>query len=105
MKRWMVILMIWLAMPRWAWADDPGTKLGRGLVNTAFGWFEIVNEMGSQSDKHGPWIGFPSGLVRGTVFGIGRTLAGVYETVTFLLPNGERGYEPVILPATPWVRR
>lgn len=103
MKRWIIVLMILVVAPRWAWADA-GTKFGRGLTNTAFGWFEIVNEIGNESDRHGPWIGFPSGLLRGTVFGIGRTLAGVYELVTFPLPNGQRGYGSIVSPETPWVR-
>ena len=103
MKRWIIVLLILVATPRWAWADA-GTKFGRGLTNTAFGWFEIINEIGNESDRHGPWIGFPSGLLRGTVFGIGRTLAGVYELVTFPLPNGQRGYDPIVSPETPWVR-
>ena len=84
---------------------DAGTKLGRGLQNTALGWFEILNEMGNESDRHGPWIGVPSGLIRGTAFGILRTLAGVYEIVTFPFPNGEKGYDPVILPESVFKRR
>ena len=104
MRRWVLVLMILLAPPRWAYADA-GTKLGRGLVNTGFGWFEIVNEIGNESDRHGPWIGFPSGLVRGTAFGIVRTAAGVYELVTFPFPNGKKGYQPLVLPESPWTRR
>lgn len=93
-----------LARPAWA-GDDAGTKLGRGISNLAFGWFEIVNEMGQQADKHGIWAGVPAGLLRGTVFAAGRMLAGVYEVITFLLPNGERGYEPVVLPESVFARR
>lgn len=87
-----------------AWADA-GTKFGRGLSNTAFGWFEIVNEIGNESDRHGPFIGFPSGLIRGTTFGLGRTLAGIAEILTFPWPNGNRGYEPLVLPESVFSRR
>lgn len=87
-----------------AWAD-PGTKLGRGLSNTAFGMFEIVNEVGNQSDKHGPFIGVPSGLVRGAVFGIVRTVAGIFEIISFPFPNGKGTYDPIVLPESVFQRR
>lgn len=104
MKRWIFFLLIFLAIPGWAWADA-ATKLGRGLNNTLFGWFEVVNEVGNESDRHGPWIGFPAGIVRGAAYGIARTVVGAYELVTFVLPNGKRGYDPLILPELVWVRR
>lgn len=88
-----------------AWGADPATKLSRGLVNTLWGWFEIVNEMGNEADRKGPWMGIPTGLVRGSFFGVGRTLTGVYEIVTFLLPNGKKDYEPIILPESVFARR
>ena len=84
---------------------DAGTKFGRGLSNTAFGWFEIINEIGNESDRHGPFIGVTSGLIRGSVFGIGRTLAGIAEIITFPWPNGKRGYAPIVLPESVFSRR
>ena len=99
MKRINLFLIIFLLGIGPLWADsDAGTKLARGVHNAAFGWFEIVNEMTSQADQHGVWIGFPAGILRGAAFGLLRTMAGAYEIVTFLLPNGEKGYDPVILP-------
>ena len=97
MKRTILVALIFFTGAPTGWAD-PGTKLGRGLCNTAFGWFEIVNEIGHESDRHGPEIGIVSGMVRGSAFAVGRTLGGAYEVVTFLLPNGSKGYEPIILP-------
>ena len=84
---------------------DAATKLSRGVNNTALGWFEVVNEIGNESDRHGPWIGFPSGLIRGAAFGLIRTAAGVFEVVTFPFPNGGKGYAPIVLPESAWVRR
>lgn len=85
---------------------DAGTKFGRGLSNTAFGWFEIINEIGNESDRHGPIIGFPSGIIRGIVFGIGRTAAGIFELVTFPLPNRpHEDYGPIVLPESVFNRR
>lgn len=103
-KTLVIFFGILLLTTNLAWADA-GTKLGRGLSNTAFGWFEIVNEIGNESDRHGPFIGFTSGLIRGVTFGVGRTLAGVAEIVTFPWPNGKRGYDPIVLPESVFSRR
>ena len=108
MKRIILLLMVFLlgigASPALA-GSDAGTKLGRGFSNLAFGWFEIVNEMGRQSDLHGPTIGVPGGLLRGTVFALGRMLTGVYEIISFPFPNGKEGYGPVVQPESVFARR
>lgn len=83
--------------PVWA-AGDASTKLARGVSNLAFGWFEIFKQTGNESDRHGLWIGVPSGLVRGTVATAARMTAGAYEVITFPFPTGSKGYEPLILP-------
>ena len=106
-RRVLFVGLICLAalFPRQASADA-GTKFGRGLTNTAFGWFEIINEIGNESDRHGPFIGFPSGIIRGVVFGVGRTLAGVFELVTFPLPNRPgNDYGPIVRPESVFNRR
>lgn len=79
-------------------AGDASTKLARGASNLAFGWFEIFKQIGNESDRHGLWIGVPSGLVRGAVATAARMTAGAYEVITFPFPNGSRGYEPLIQP-------
>ena len=99
-----LFLVLFLAASGRAWADA-GTKLARGLSNTGLGWFEIINEVGNESDRHGLWIGVPSGMFRGIAFGTVRTLAGVYEIITFPFPNGSNGYEPVVLPESVFKRR
>jgi putative exosortase-associated protein (TIGR04073 family) len=105
MKKGTLLFLIWMLFnPVLLWADA-GTKLARGLANTATGMFELVNEIGNEADRHGLWIGIPSGIFRGTVFGIGRTLAGVYEIVTFPFPNGSKGYEPIVYPESVFKRR
>lgn len=103
-KLFFTILTLLLLTTRPAWADA-GTKFARGLSNTAFGWFEIVNEIGNESDRHGPFIGLPSGLIRGMVFGMVRTTAGILEMVSFPWPNGKKGYAPIVLPESVFTRR
>lgn len=105
MKKWTLplLLMVFIQAST-AWADA-ATKLSRGVTNTAFGWFEIVNEIGHESDRHGLEIGVFSGLIRGAAFGITRTLAGVLEIVSFPFPNGKRGYAPLVLPESVFDRR
>ena len=107
MRRILVfLLLILLIGSHPAWADmDPANKLSRGLHNTFFGWFEIFNEIGQESDRSEIWLGFPAGMIRGSAYAIGRTLAGVYETATFPLPNGKKGYGPVLLPESVFKRR
>lgn len=106
-RRGCVVLGIMILMASATAGASPhaGTKLGRGLSNTAFGWFEIVNEIGQQSDNHGPWIGLPAGALGGTVFAVGRTLTGIFEILTFPWPNGKKGYEAVLLPESVFQRR
>lgn len=105
MKKKIVLFLLVFWMAGGIASADPARKLGRGVVNLGFGWFEIVNETGHEADRRGPLMGIPSGLVRGCFFGTGRMLAGVYEVVTFLLPNGKKGYEPIILPESVFARR
>ena len=104
-KRFAFFLLVILTASEKVWAADAATKLSRGLINTAFGWFEIFNEAGNEADRKGPMVGIPAGLVRGSFLGVGRTLTGVYEVVTFPFPNGKKGYEPVVLPESVFVRR
>lgn len=98
-------MIVFLTAAGTARAGDSATKFSRGLLNTAFGWFEIMNEIGNEADREGPAIGIPAGFLRGTFFAAGRTLAGVYEMITFPFPNGKKGYEPILLPESVFQRR
>jgi len=107
MRRFVFGLFLLLSLTARAWAEPPdaATKLGRGLHNTTFGWFEIINEIGNESDRRGPWIGFPAGLWRGVFLGVGRTIIGVAELITFPFENGKKGYGPILLPETAFGHR
>jgi len=80
------------------YAGDPIQKLARGITNTATGWVEIPKEVGRNVEKSGDIAGLIVGPFKGIAKAIGRTVAGVYEVVTFFIPLPRR-YEPVIEPA------
>ena len=80
------------------YAGDPIQKLGRGITNVATGWIEIPKEIGKSVEKSGDFAGLAVGPLKGIAKAIGRTAAGFYEIVTFLIPLPRR-YEPVIEPA------
>ncbi|MCH7504438.1 exosortase system-associated protein, TIGR04073 family [PVC group bacterium] len=80
-----------------AWAQNAGSKLLRGVANIATGWIEIPKQMYQTSVDHNPLLGLTWGTVKGVGYGVGRTLVGVYDTVTFPIPIPS-DYEPVVEP-------
>jgi putative exosortase-associated protein (TIGR04073 family) len=80
----------------------PFEKAGRGLSNVTLGFLvEWPKTVVVETEAHGPAFGMTVGLIKGMGLGVGRTLLGVYELVTFPLPNGS-DYEPVMEPGTPF---
>ncbi|MDE2366466.1 MAG: exosortase system-associated protein, TIGR04073 family [Betaproteobacteria bacterium] len=74
-----------------------GNKLAHGVANTITGIVEVPKSMMIESDKRGPAVGIPTGLFVGIVQGIGRTLTGVVDLVTFPIPT-----KPIIYPDFVW---
>jgi putative exosortase-associated protein (TIGR04073 family) len=72
-------------------------KLGRGVVNTAFGVVEIPKQIVKRALDTGCASGYISGLFVGTGYFVLREMAGIYEIVTFPIPIPEH-YAPVIDP-------
>lgn len=72
-------------------------KLARGFVNTVTGWVEIPKRMHETTVTSGVGAGLTFGLLRGVGYGFVRTLAGVYEVVTFPFP-APPDYRPVMQP-------
>ncbi len=72
-------------------------KLGRGLANAVTGWIEIPRQMRDESEVSGLGVGLTWGLAEGVGYAIARTIAGVYEIVSFPVPMPE-DYRPVIDP-------
>lgn len=75
----------------------PERKFGRGMANT----FEIVRggefrrTMEQSALFEGPDYAYFTGFVKGLNRTLGRTGIGIYEVVTFPIPNPGRGYDPV----------
>ena len=72
-------------------------KLGRGATNIFTGWMEIPKNISKQWRAYDPFTGFFVGGVEGVAWGVGRTMVGVYDTVTFFLPI-PADYEPLMEP-------
>jgi len=78
-------------------AGDPIRKLGRGIANVATGWGEFPKEILQETERSGDIGGLLVAPFKGIAKFIGRTVIGVYEVITFLIPL-PRNYEPVIEP-------
>lgn len=95
------MLVSLLALPSPAQAQGQGgpiRKLGRGLGNIVTGWLELFVQPMRTTERSGSWAGMTEGMARGVFLGVGRTVVGALELVTFPIPNPTTGYEPVIEP-------
>lgn len=76
-----------------------GGKLGRGVVNASTGWIELPKQIVMLNEEWGPAFGVVLGSLHGLEVAAVRTLAGVYEAITFPVPI-PAGYAPVVMPAS-----
>ena len=106
-------LFLLCAMP--AWGEEPlpqeepepflgiqiGTKMARGVTNLGLGWAEIPKQIYLVSQRGG-WA---AGAFRGSIDGLGmfvaRTIAGMYEILTFPIPLPPH-YQPLVGPEFVW---
>lgn len=93
----LVFCLLFLFVFQKSFAGDPIRKLSRGLVNTAFGWVEIPAEIFREAERSADVGGFMIAPFKGLFKAIGRTVVGVYEVVTFIIPIPSR-YRPLIEP-------
>lgn len=73
-------------LPAPAQAANPFTKLGRGVVNTCTGWFELPASIGREKREGTVILWLVTGTVEGLVQGMTRTLVGIWDMVTFPIP-------------------
>ena len=92
-KKWITAAVFLLAMAaaRPSEASTPFNKLGRGVGNLLTGWLELPVQIMRTTESDGSFAGMFVGPIKGLVFGVGRTLVGAFETVTFILPNHASG--------------
>lgn len=90
-------LMLVFSFSPQAYAQNPAQKLGRGLANIVTGWVEIPLEIGRKTSEEGDVAGFFVAPFTGFLKAIGRTLVGVYDVATFIIPIPAK-YKPLIEP-------
>ncbi len=78
-------------------AQDPFTKLGRGVANTLTGWVELPKNIYNTSVESNALAGVTLGVAKGAGMTIVRTGAGIYEIATFPFPLPE-DYKPILEP-------
>ncbi|MBI4353415.1 MAG: exosortase system-associated protein, TIGR04073 family [Candidatus Omnitrophica bacterium] len=92
-----IAVFLLLAAGTVCFAQDPFTKLGRGVANTLTGWVELPKNIYTTSVEENAFAGITLGLAKGVGMTIVRTGAGVYEIVTFPFPIPEN-YKPILEP-------
>ena len=78
--------------------DGPMRKLGRGVANITTGAAELPLTMEQTAKEEGELAGATVGTLKGIGKAAGRMLAGGFETLTFLFPNPQVGYTPLVYP-------
>lgn len=81
----------------------PMKKGARGAVNTLTGWLEVPGQVVRTTEAEGSLAAVSTGLVRGLWAGARRTVVGLYELFTCVVPNYPRQqvrdpYAPIIEP-------
>jgi len=97
MKRFLVLLVLLvflISLPGFAadrcYVKDSARKAKEGAINIFTGWLELPFQTTKGYKKgweNNKLLGGIFGLFRGFAHGIGRTVDGVYQFVTFPLPN------------------
>jgi len=75
-----------------------GRKVKRGVINSVFGIFELPAQIGKGFSQDKPI----KGLAKAIVFPLGRISSGVYDVVTFFLPNDSEGFGFPLSEKHPW---
>ena len=73
--------------------NNPAHKVGRGITNMASCWLELPKQIYLTSKEYDPLVGLTFGAIKGAAHTVIRASAGVYDTVTFLLP----GYDTILV--------
>jgi len=72
-----------------AYPAKAASTLGRGVANALFGWTELIRQPAQEAKAGGNVL---VGIGKGVGQGVGRTLAGIGETLTFWTPKVQDRY-------------
>lgn len=82
-----LLLSSGLAMAEKSHSLKVGEKLGAGIANVATGVVEIPKTIYVSGKENGMVYGATAGFITGIMHTLGRTLAGTYDLVTFMIPT------------------
>ncbi len=82
-------------------SGTPMRKLQRGFLNMALSPWEVAHELSKDKKTDSVVPTWAGGLVRGSVYALGRAVTGAYELVTFPVPL-PANYAPVVEPEFEW---
>ena len=94
-----LILCALLVMSATACYAETGAmhKFGRGLINSATGWFEAPKGIYDAAEEENIFVGLTYGVLKGAAKTIHRTGAGVYDVGTFYASEEKPTIEPETL--------
>ncbi len=78
--------------------EPVGRKLFRGTVNTLGCLLEVPSQINKGFSQDKPFIG----LGKAVLYPLGRFTSGLYDLVTFPLPNNVQGYGHAFEEKRPW---
>lgn len=69
-----------------------GEKFGSGIVNAATGFAELPKTIILTSQQENPFYGITLGTAKGTLHVVGRSLIGILDAATFIIPHKTKIY-------------
>jgi putative exosortase-associated protein (TIGR04073 family) len=83
-------------------SSSPGQKALRGAANMTLGLLiELPKMICYETRERGPLVGIPTGFLTGFGLGVMRSVAGIYELVTFPISFPD-DYKPLLSPRYPF---
>lgn len=70
-----------------SYTGDAAEKFVTGIANAATGWLELPKNVILVGQKEGPVYGATVGVAMGIMHTVGRSLIGVLDIATFLIPT------------------
>ena len=91
----LILFLLTIAFTVPGYCDDPMKKLGRGLCNTFTFPFEFFLQVSRVNETDGPMAASTWGVLKGISMSFIRLSVGLYETVTFPIPE-PKDYAPIL---------